>query len=247
MRSTLMAPVALGFLVAWSQPGLTQDTPRALVDKAIKAYGGPDKLAKLKAVTVKSKGTIEIMGTKLPFTKESWADLSGKFKEVMDLEVGGKKTAVKTVYNGKKAKIQADGKDIPLPDAVLKEFEEAIYMMKLAQLLSLQSKTIELSLLGEEQVNGKPALGVKIKSSGHRDVNVYFDKDTSLTVKVAFRAVDLQTQQEVTEERIVSEFQEVDGLKCGKKINILRDGKPVMDAEVTDMKFVDGFDANEFE
>jgi hypothetical protein len=247
MARFMMAGVALGLLVAVTGPARAQDTPSEIVQKAIKAYGGPEKLAKLKAATVKSKGTITIAGSKIPFTKETIADLSGKFKETMDLNVNGMKVVTRVSYNGSKAKIEANGMAVPIPDSIAKEFSETAHMMKLSQLLPLADSSIELSSLGEEQVNGKPAVGIKVKSAGHRDLNLYFDKETKLTVKVAFRTVDFQTQQEVTEERIVLEFQDYDGLKCAKKVDVLRDGTPLMTAEVTDMKFVDSFDASEFE
>ena len=59
---------------------LAEDTAQAIIDKAIKAHGGAEKLAKFKAVQTSGKGTIEVMGMTLSFTAEGAAQMPDKFK-----------------------------------------------------------------------------------------------------------------------------------------------------------------------
>ena len=89
-------------------------------------------------------------------------------------------------------------------------------------------------------------MGIKVSTNGHKDINLYFDKETGLMVKMEHRTLDLQTQQEVAEERILLEYQDVGGLKTAKKVLINHDGKKYLEAEVTEVKLEDKIDDSEF-
>jgi hypothetical protein len=101
-------------------------------------------------------------------------------------------------------------------------------------------------LLGEVKVNGKPALGIRVSKEGHKEISFYFDKATGLVAKVERRARDLQSGQEVTEERIITAYQEVGGRKIAKKVEVLRDGNALLEVEVIEARFVERFDDNHF-
>ncbi len=245
MRRLLPFSLTVG-LVLGLVPFARAQEARAIIDKAVKAYGGAEKFAKLKAMQVKAKGTLEVMGMTLPFTKETSVQYPGKFKEVMQMEVDGQQIIVNSVFNGTKGWINAAGMEVPVEEKILEEFKEAAHKMEALRLTNLNDKKFELSPLGESKVNDRPVVGVKIASKGHRDINVYFDKDTGLIVKSENRALDVQAGQEVSEETFITEYQEVEGLKVGKKVVVHRDGKKLMDAEVTLIKFLDKFDDSEF-
>jgi hypothetical protein len=59
-------------------------------------------------------------------------------------------------------------------------------------------------------------------------------------------ALDAMTGQEVTEERIIQEYQEIDGAKVAKKALVNRDGKKFVEAEVLEVKSLDKLDESEF-
>ena len=118
MRQRLRTWLVLVFLLGWNRPLSAQEDPRSIIDKAIKAHGAADQLAKCQAVLIKAKGTLEIMGG-LGFTSEAAGQLSGQIKEVTDVDVNGQKIAVITVFNGTQVIYQgpvADGApDTPTP------------------------------------------------------------------------------------------------------------------------------------
>jgi len=95
-------------------------------------------------------------------------------------------------------------------------------------------------------VNGKPAIGVKISKEGRKDISFYFDKQTGLMAKMERRAVDFQTKQEVTEERIVTGYQVIAGRQMPKTVIVNRDGQKLIEAEVIEGQFVDKFGDAEF-
>src|SRR5207249_2082431 len=101
-------------------------------------------------------------------------------------------------------------------------------------------------LLGEVQVNGKPALGIKVEQKGKKDLDFYFDKSTGLLAKTQRRARDFQGGQEVTEERIVTEYQTLKGRKIAKKVEVKRDGKDFLKVEVIESELPERIDDSEF-
>jgi hypothetical protein len=246
MRTLLVPSLILGLLLVAAGGATAADKTQAIIDKAIKAHGGAEKLTKNKhrATQSKSKGTIELAGG-ITYTQETFLQ-AGKFKDIKQLSVMGQDVAVTIVYDGKKAWANANGKTMELEGKILDEIKESMYMIRLAGMVFLKEKGVELSPLGEVKVNDRSAVGVKVASKGHRDLNLYFDKESGLLAKTEHQALDELTQKEVAEERIVQEYQEVDGIKVAKKALINREGKKFMEIEVLEVKFPDKLDDSEF-
>jgi hypothetical protein len=237
-----LAPVTM---IALAAPAPADDSTRAIIDKAIKAHGGAKKVAEQKAIRTKSKGRLELAGG-LDFTQESAVQLDGKFKEVVQLEANGQQITVTTVYNGKKVWLNVNGQNQDVNDKTVEEIKEAAAIARLARLTVLKGKEYKLNPLGEIKVDGKAAVGVKVSTKGHRDVNLYFDKKSGLLLKTERRAHDPMSRQDVTEERLITEYQTVDGRKVAKKVLVRRDGKKYLEVEVTEFKVVDDIDDSEF-
>jgi len=241
ITSLLIICVSLGMATQASADEETQ----ALIEKAIKAHGGREKLSKERTTQSKTKGTIELMGG-LAFTQEITIQLPKQLKEVMVLEVGGMKITVTTALNGDKAWITANETDIEVSDKIMGALTEGMHCAEVMGMVKLKDKKYELSSLGEVKVNDKKAVGVKVASKGHKDINIYFDKESGLIAKVELQALDSMTGEEVPEERIITEYQELDGQKMAKKVTVNRSGKKFIEAEVTEVKFVDKLDDSHF-
>jgi hypothetical protein len=246
MRRYLPGLVIL-VLVAWISPARAQDAARAIIDKAIRAQGGEKKLLQERAWRSMSKGRLEVPDKGwVDFTEEMTVASPGRFRETMHHALGGRKVTLTTVFDGTRVWVRADRETEEVPDKTAAEYNEAAYLMELGRLVSLRGDRYTLERLGETKVSGKPAVGVKVSSKGHRDIRLYFAKDTGLLVKVARRIVNPKTSKEETEERVISEYQEMDGHKVAKKASVFHDGKKILDVEVIDVKFVDRIDDKEF-
>ena len=221
------------------------DDCKAVIDKAIKAHGGVEKLTKFTGGRSKSKGAIELGGG-LNFTSESAFQHPDKFKESLELDVMGNKVTIVTVFDGEKGWIGTNGDVKEMDDTVLNACKEQTHFMQLTRMTMLKDKKVEFSPLGEAKVNDKPAIGVKISAKGHKDVNMFFDKETGLVVKVERQTLDAMSGKEVSEERIITEYQDIDGLKVAKKLVINRDGKKFMEVELLEHKPQEKLDASEF-
>src|SRR6266404_2493348 len=70
MRNIVCGTVGLGLLltVGLRLQADEQAEAKRIIDKAIKAMGGEEKLAKYKAITSKGKGKINVMGNEIEFT-----------------------------------------------------------------------------------------------------------------------------------------------------------------------------------
>jgi hypothetical protein len=111
----------------------------------------------------------------------------------------------------------------------------------------LKEKEYELSLIGEEKVEDKPAIGIRVVTKGKKDVNLYFDKKSNLLLKTEYRSVDPFTKNEINEERIITEYgKNKDGIPVPKKVVIKHDSKVFLELEVSDIEFLEKIDESEF-
>ena len=248
MRRSVQA-IAM-FALFMSLPGTghaAEDDGAAVFDKAMKAHFPKGIDTKNQGSRTKSKGTLQIMGLDVEFSQEIYVQLPNKFKENSELTVNNMQINVVTVFNGKEGWIRANDNDVPVTEDILNELKEAAFGLGVLQGILLKDKSVKLALVGESKVNGKPAIGISIAREGKRQINVYVDKESHLIAKVETRKKDIQSGQEILEERLITEYQEIDGRKVAKKIEILRDGKSYMKLEVLEVATLEKVDNSEFE
>jgi hypothetical protein len=241
-----LAVVSLMLVLGLTGRAGDKSDAEAIISKAVKAHFPKGVDTKNKGLRMKNKGTLHIMGLDLPFTQDVSVQDSSKFKEVMELNVMGKNIVVSTVFNGKEGWILADGKDVKVTDEILNELKEATYTMGLMQGVFVKDKGVKYSVVGEVQVKGKPAIGLTVSREGKKDVNMFFDKKTGLVTKVEMRKRDLMSGQEMTEERIITEYQDVSDRKVAKKVEVIRDGKQFLEVEVLEVQILEKVDDGEF-
>lgn len=248
----MLRPLALfvGAVALAASPAVraADDDPKDVVARAIKAHGGADVLTKYKAMQARNKGKVDIPGVgEVEFTQETASMLPDKFKEAMELSVGGQKLSILTLVNGDKTVIEVNGKAIDVPDGAKDALKDVGHLMKVGRLAALTGKDYELSLIGEDKVEGKAVVGVRVSSKGHKDISLYFDKKTHLLTKLEHRTADAATGNEVNEERIITEYgKDKDGVPVPKKVLLKRDGKQFLEAEVLEMTYLEKLDESEF-
>jgi hypothetical protein len=236
-----------GLLVS-TPAAFAQDAARDILKKAIQAQGGEAKVAKLRTMRIKAEGATDLVPGQpnLPFTIEDTWQMPNRYKTESSFQLMGKKFTQTQVIDGDKGWIQADGQVQDMPTDALAEMKEQKYAEDLDRLGLLNDKDIELSLLDEIKVGKKPALGLLVKSKGHRDVKLYFDKASGLLVKREQQVLDPSSGKEVKQEVVFSDYQEKDGLTHYKKIVAFRDGKKVIEAKVTEIQFFEKLDPKVF-
>jgi hypothetical protein len=221
------------------------DEPKAILEKAIKATGGEEKLGRQKATTWKGKGTFHGLGQALEFSGEWYIQPPNKIRTESEFDFAGNQTKRITVFNGDKGWITMGEAPQDMTDDQVAEAKEDLYAGRVSTLVPLKEKDFTLAALGEEKVGGKEAVGIKVSSKGHNDINLYFDKTSGLLVKTQRRVKDM-SGQEADQETLNEEFRDVDGLKRAFKITINRDAKKFVELEVSEYKFVDKLEDNLF-
>ena len=250
MSRWLTASLSVVVLVAFA-PGCraADDDPKDIVARAIKAHGGEEFLTKMKAAQIKSKGKLNVPGAgELDYTQELSYMLPDKLKDSMELKLMGQTINVLTLVNGDKITLEVNGKDIDGADKVKEAMKGVGNVMQVARLVPLLRETgYELSLIGEDKVQGKKVVGVLVVKKDQKDLSLFFDKQSGLIAKLEYRNVAPGTEMEVTEERIPSDYEKnKDGIPVAKKILIKHDGKTFLDAEVTEVKHFEKLDEAEF-
>src|SRR5262249_14463776 len=149
-----------------------------------------------------------------------------------------------TLVNGDKFTIEANGNAVDVPDAAKDALKGVGYMLKVARMVPLlKEKGYELSLIGEDKVEGKKVVGVRVAKKDQKDISLYFDKETGLLAKLEYRGADPSSGMEVNEERIIAEYEKnKDGIPMAKKVIVKHDGKTFLEAEVIEAKFLEKLD-----
>src|SRR5262249_1135236 len=152
-----------------------------------------------------------------------------QMRATYEMEIMGQKFSQIIVVNGDQGWIKINNDVKEMDKEMLAEQKEQLFLQFTCYLmpLGLKSKQFELSPLGESDIDKRKALGIRAASKGHRDINLYFDKETSRLLKAEYRVKDilgLQGGKEVTQEVIPSDYKEVDGIKQPMKVVINWDG-----------------------
>ena len=210
---------------------------RAIIDKAIKAQGGADKIAKYPASTFKISGTFYGLGEGIPYTGE-WAVQGPKqIRFVIESKVMDVTFKFTRVVNGDKGWVKIN--DDVTSDMAKDELDEEkakLYAGWVQSLLPLKDKSFELSLVGEAKVMDKPAIGIRVSKKGQRDVNLYFDKATSLMVKSELRTKDVMVGQEYTQVTYFQDYKDFQGVKRATKILQHKDDKRLVEGVITETR-----------
>ena len=241
---------AVGLLFVGAAPVRADDQADAvkLVDAAIKAAGGADKLKKLEVLSFKGKGKVSNGSKEFEVSVEISAKGQERLHFLLDLAVEDQKVSRLIVIKGDKGWLKRDGKVEDAPAPVLKAFKREVRAFRLLQLLTpLKDKGIKLSHLGEVKINDRPALGLKVVQEKQPDLDIYFDKETHLLVRCELRIKESKDVEETTTTWFFSDAKAVDGVKHPMKVVLEVENKKVMELEITELKPAAKLDDNAFD
>jgi hypothetical protein len=244
MRKRMQWAVAISLAICGTASA--GENPRLILERAIKAHGGEERLARIRSDRVKLKGTLLVDGRDMAFVGETLVQLPSQFKNVVQLDDGKRKYLVVQIVNGDQAWVTLDSQPQKLTANALAEMRETLYLERAIRLVPLlKDKTFELEAAGEAKVKDRTCSVVKVSAKGHSDLRLYFDKETGLLVKTE-HSLTGGDSKEVKQEELYADFKEIQGYKRPFKVTAFRDGKKVMEAVLTDVKYLDKIDEREF-
>lgn len=167
---------------------------RTLVDEAIRAHGGEAALARYPGVTVKTEGIFQGY-ERTPaffFSCRTTSHGAKQYRSTLEGELFKQKFRIINVLDGRRGWIEmsGEGKQIvkDCTPAQLSDFQESGYVNWVTTFLPIRSGEFTLSLAREQKERNRALVGVRVSSRGHRDVTLFFDKETRLLVKTEERA-----------------------------------------------------------
>ena len=242
----LSAAVLLFGMVSGA-PAAEDKDATAIIDKAIDAMGGQEKLASFKAAQWKSKGTITFSGGDNEFAAKSAAEGLDRFRTEVEFEVNGNAVKAQTIIDGDKGWRKVGDRDAQElePDALANE-KRILYLNLVAMNpLLLKDKAFKAETIGEEKVGERPAVGLKITGPDGKDFTLYFDRETGLPLREVATVVGWD-RNEFTEDTTYSEYKDFDGVKKATKTDTKHDGEKFISATVTDFKVLEKLDSDTF-
>lgn len=241
--------VAVLLAVALAGPARADDAKdvTAILDKAVKALGGEEKLSKAKGFTLKAKATLTFMGMDIELETAVTSKGVAASRQEFAGSFGGMDIRGVTVLAGKDGWQTMNDQTMDLPDDRRAAAVRERYMNVAPVLvLPLKGKGFKLAAGGEEPVDGKPAAVVKATDPDGKEFKVYFDKASGLPVRTAGRVLGF-AGDEADQVATYSDFKDMGGIKKATKVVVTRDGEKFATQQVTEFELLEKVDDKLFE
>lgn len=237
MKPILFGTLATALLLTLTATARAQ-TAQAVLDKAIKAAGGEEKLSKLPAITWKTKGTISFGGNESDFNTQVTTQDLDHYRSELTGDFGGNDFRAVTVIAGDKAWRKINDMQLPVDEARLAvEKRNAYLLIGPALLVPLKSAKFKAEVAGDENVAGKPATALKFKGPEGKEFKLWFDKESGLPVKLLAEVLGQGPMpMEYTQETTYSAYKDFDGVKKATKVVVTRNGEEFQKYEVVEFK-----------
>jgi hypothetical protein len=194
--------------VAWCATGPTlrgADDPRALVERALNAMGGPEVVKQQVAVRRTEKGTVH----NKTFEGVQLSQPDGRKRVTLRVVEGGREVEKVLVIDGERSWRRIDGTVFDVSAEEVRWMDSWKHPERVTNLVDLLSdKGFTLAALDEVQVDGRPAAGVKVSHEGKPDVSLYFDRETGLLVKYAYRGLYRGPDREALHETTLGAYRD---------------------------------------
>jgi hypothetical protein len=253
MRISVAGSLIALFVLAASTPPIRADADKdakaiiakAIIAKAIEAKGGQANLDKYKGTTAAFKGAVSVMGMEVTMSGTMKNQSPDKLRLDASMKVGGQDIAFSQIVNGNKGWVGANGNYSEMDKEMLADASDQFYAAEITDLQGLNASGVKLKGLGESKVDDKPVVGVRVSSTGHRDISLFIDKKSGLVVKVDSSGKD-PSGGEFKSESFYSDYKKVNNLMVAHKVKVLHDGTPYMTMEMTSVTMSEKLDDKDF-
>jgi hypothetical protein len=211
---------------------VAQESARAVIERAVAAHGGREKLTRVRADRVRLRGVLQVGASRVPFTNEVIVQLPRHYRSVVEVHVGSRPQTVVHVLSGDEASITVDGQPQVISAAHRAQLRQTLELdsaMRLVPLLN--NPDYRLTHLGTFQMQGREVVGIRVQGKGQRDLKMYFDMHNGLLVK-AEHLLDGIGGKDVHQEVYYSAYREAGGYLRPGRLAAYRDGKKIMEAEL---------------
>ncbi len=247
MKRFLGAAVVVVLFASQGSPARADEKDAtAVIDKAIKALGGEEKLAKARVITWKIKGTLTFDGNDGEIKGSEVLDGLDRDRRDFEADVNGTPVVGAVVLSGDKGWRKFGEAVTELDaDAVAGEKRNAYLQHSTVLLLPLKGKGFKLVSAPDEKVGDKPASVVTVTGPDGKDFTLYFDKASGLPIKRTAKVTGF-TGEEYSQEATFADYLDFDGIKKYTKVVFKRDGERFLEESISEFKILDKADADTF-
>jgi hypothetical protein len=242
-----VASLCLLVVLAATAPGQPAlEAPQDILARGVKAHGGAERLNKVRADKVKIRGTLYVSGKEAPFSGEVTVALPGRFRNVLTVNNSGRDFTLIQVLNGDKAWVSVDGQPQKPEAAAITEMRDAFYVQQVVRLAPLLGdRRFNLKTLPDAQVGTRTAAVIRVQAAGRKDLTLSFDRATGLLCKLEYQTSD-GAGKEQKQEVFYGDYRDIGGYIRPLKMAVYRDAKKIMEAELTDVHYLDRVDDADF-
>jgi hypothetical protein len=217
LRSIHRAAIAAG--LAYFACGMARSQEpdaKAILDKAIEALGGAEKLAKISAFSWTGTVTFKVNGrdqvSPAEFTASGLEQMHRKWRSNV------------AVVDGDKGWQKGGGTTRQMRPEVLAREKRSIYLQVIpVTLLPIKGKGFKYEAAGEANVGEKPAVILKVTAPDGKEFTLFFDKETGLPAKEVSQ-VAVPGRRDVVSETTFADYKDFGGIKKATKIEFKSSG-----------------------
>jgi hypothetical protein len=220
---------------------------QAILDKAIKALGGKEKLSKVEAATWKAKGKSTLTGA--DFTTTVTVQGLDHYRSATEGEFdGAKRTFVDVLAKDKGWRRNSFNGTREMNEYEIADTKRKVYFVALPMTpVLLEGKGFKVEAAGEKKVGDKPSVGLKITCPDGKVFTLFFDKASGLPVLLVAKVSALVRPGDSTMEATYADYKEFGGIKKATTIVWKRDGKKISESHITEFRVLDKVDPKTFE
>lgn len=206
-----------------------------LIDKAIEAVGGKQKMAEIKAVVWKSRAIVHDRDGVSETIGEYAEQKPDRYRAETTTEKNGKKWKRIIVINESECWVNENGQTRMMDKRTLADTREENFGIAVANdPTSLRNSDLTLSLLGKSKLGDKEVIGIRVESKRFCTVDVFFDERSGLTAKTIMHRRD--GGKEVPIQTLYDYAHDASGVVLPHKATTLRDGKAIAEQELLEFR-----------
>ncbi len=240
-HTTILLVTALSFAALGPARADDQGT-KSILDKAIRALGGEEKLTKAAAQSWKAKVTLHTGGGERDLESHVTASGLDHFRREINLP---EFTGI-LVIDGEKGWRKRRDETTELDAGSLANEKRSAYLQLIpVTLMPLKDKGFKLEAAGAEKVGDKPAVVLKVTAPDGKDFILFFDKESGLPVKEVATMTG-PAGREFSVESTFLDYKDMGGIKKATKIEVKTNGEPSSEMEITEFKVLDKVETGTF-
>jgi zinc protease len=214
---------------------------RDLVRRVVEAKGGLATLKGIRTVIAEADTTFRMAQGPLVTATKTYVIYPDKFR--VDAQVAG--VEIVQVYNSGTAWVRDPTGVREAPAAMRADFGESVRRDTIPLLIGAAEGSLQSRALPEEGKEGEVMKVLEISGETVPTVTLYIDAK-NLIARQIFSAPGPEGQSMRAEE-VFSDYRTIDGVQVPFKAEVLRNGKPVLERTIKDVKFNSDIDLKLFE